>query len=231
MNASCTAAAFLLALALLAPACLAAPKQDALPVPPSAAPEIIAHDLRFNGAPMRIVRFATADADDTLKFYRRYFVDHAREGKYTEKGNARRKMIGALMQDKQLINVEMTSAGERTFHVTVSSLDIFQMEIPEKLARDIPRLPGSQIVQHQASRDGAKSNRFVIVQNKQSVEGNAMYLREHYIRQGWRRDRDETVEPAAHRQLAFSKEDRQLRIDIQKTGRDMTLIIHNEMKE
>ncbi|MDR0672990.1 MAG: hypothetical protein LBF93_04865 [Zoogloeaceae bacterium] len=233
MNTSCTnaATAFLLALALIAPVSLAAPKQTALPVPPSATPEIIAHELRFNGAPMRIVRFATADADDTLKFYRRYFVDHAREGKYTEKGSARRKMIGALMQDKQLINVEMTSAGERTFHVTVSSLDIFQMEIPEKLARDIPRMPGSKVVQHQDSRDGAKSNRFVIVQNNQSVEGNAMYLREHYIRQGWRRDSDETIEAAAHRQLGFSKEDRQLRINIKKTGRDMTLIIHNEMKE
>jgi hypothetical protein len=225
-----TARALLLALTLAAPVCLAAGKQAVLPVPPDAAPEIIAQDMRFNGAPMQMLQFTAQDAEKTLTFYRKFFVEHAKEGKYTEKSSKQRKMIGAMMQDKRLVNVEMTPKNRQTVHVLVSSLDFFQMKVPEELARDIPRVPGSKVIQHQDSRDGAKTNSFVIMQNKQSVEGNAMYLREHYIRQGWQRDKDETIKPAAHRQLMFSKGDRQLLVDVQK-GRDMTTVIYNEIKE
>jgi hypothetical protein len=219
------------ALALAAPVCLAAGQPQALPVPPGAAPEIIAGDLRYNGAPMQMLQFTTSDTDETLKFYRKFFVEHAKEGKYAEKTTKRRKTIGAMMQDKRLINIELTPEGKGAIHVLVSSLDIFKMEIPEKLARDVPRMPGSKVVQHQDSRDGAKSNRFVIMENRQSVEGNALYLREHYLKTGWRRDKDETLQPAAHRQLGFAKENRQLQVDIQRKGRDMTTIIYNEMTE
>ncbi|MDR2452008.1 MAG: hypothetical protein LBE85_09660 [Candidatus Accumulibacter sp.] len=205
-------------------------KPEVLPVPPEAAAEIVANDMRYNGAPMRIVQFSTLDADETLKFYREHFVRYAKEGKYAEKSSNRRKMIGAMMQDKRIVNVEMTRKNKAAVHVLVSSLDIFQMEIPEKLAGDIPRMPGSKVVQHLDSRDGAKSNRFVIIQNNQSVESNAMYLREHYLKAGWRRDRDETIQLARHRQLGFSKDNRQLLVDVQKTGQECT-VIHNEMTE
>jgi hypothetical protein len=221
----------LLLAALASPHCLAAGKAEALPVPRGSAPEIIAADMRFNGAPMQIVQFTTFDPDETLKFYRKYFVDNAKEGKYTEKTTSQRKMIGAMMPDKRLVNVEMTPESEKTAHVLVSSLDIFKMEIPEKLARDIPRMPGSEVIQHQDSRDGPKSNRFVIMENKQSVEGNAMYLREHFIGAGWRRDKDETIKTGEHRQLGFSKENKQLLVDVQKKDREKTNVIYSEMSE
>ena len=178
---------------------------------------------------MQIVQFKTEDAEKTLDFYRKYFVEHAKQGKYTENGPPSQKMIGAMMQDKRLINVEMRIG--KTTQVLVSSLDIFKMKSPEELARDFPRMPGSQVIQHQDSRDGGKSNRFVVMENRQSVEGNAMYLREHYIQRGWRRDRDDTVKPGQHRLLGFSKENRQVWVDVQKKDPDMAMIIYNEMTE
>jgi hypothetical protein len=222
---------FLLSLVLVAPRCFAADKAEALPVPPDAAPEIIAADMRFNGAPMQIIQFITLDPDVTLEFYRKYFGNHAREGKYTEQATQRRKMVGAMMPDKRLINVEMTPKDRAAVKVLVSSLDIFKMELPEKLARDIPRMPGSEVVQHQDSRDGTRSNRFAIMRNEHSVEGNAMYLREHYIGAGWRRDKDETVKTGEHRQLGFSRENRHVLVDVQKKGRDPTTVIYSEVKE
>jgi hypothetical protein len=223
-------AALFLSLFLAATPCRA-DKPKVLPVPPDAAPEIVADKMRFNGAPMQIVQFSTRNVNETLKFYRKHFVERAREGKYTEKTTSRRKMIGAMMRDKRLVNVEMTPENESTAHVLVSSLEIFEMRPPQELAKDIPRMPGSTVVQHQDSRDGAKANRFVIVRNRQSVEGNAMYLREHYIRTGWRRDRDETIEVARHRQLGFSKDRRQLQVDVQQADQGMTMVIYNEMTE
>ena len=221
--------ALFLCLALAGP-CLAA-KPEILPVPPDAAPEIVAHDLRFNGAPMRIAQFTTRDADETLKFYREHFARHAQEGKYTEKTTGRRKMIGALMPDKRMLNVELTPEGKSAVRVLVSSLEVFKMRRPEELAKDIPRMPGSEIIQHQDSRDGVKTNRFVIMENRQSVEGNALYLREHFTGRGWQRDKDRTIEPGRHRQLSFSKENRQTLVDIQKKPDQTTLVFYNEMGE
>ncbi|MCL2459542.1 MAG: hypothetical protein FWF31_12030, partial [Desulfobulbus sp.] len=183
------------------------------------------------GAPMQIVQFTTQDPDEALKFYRKHFENNAREGKYAEQATSERKMIGAMMPDKRLINVEITAMDEKTFGVLVSSLDFFKMQAPEKLARGIPRMPGSQVIQHQDSRDGVRANRFVIVENKQSVEGNAMYLREHYIRAGWRRDRDETLKTGEHRQLVFSRENQQVLVDMQKKDQTMTTVTYNEMTE
>ncbi|MCL2644031.1 MAG: hypothetical protein FWD51_01055 [Betaproteobacteria bacterium] len=224
-------AGLLLAFVFAAPPCLAAGKAEALPLPRDAAPEIIAEDMRLNGAPMQIIQFTTQDPDETLKFYRKHFENNAKQGKYAENTTSQRKMIGAMMPDKRLINVEMTPMGEKTFGVLVSSLDVFKMEHPEKLARGVPRMPGSQVIQHQDSRDGSKTNRFVTMENKQSVEGNAMYLREHYIGAGWRRDRDETIRVGEHRQLMFSKENRQVLVDVQKKDREKTMVIYNEMME
>jgi hypothetical protein len=220
----------LLTLLLMALPCHAG-KVDALPIPPKVSPEIIAADMRYNGAPMQIVQFTTQDAGKTLDFYRKYFVEHAKEGKYAENGLPSQKMIGAMMQDKRLINVEMRIDEKKAAQVLISSLDIFKMQDPEKLARDFPRMPGSRVIQHQDSRDGKKSNRFVVMENGQSVEGNAMYLREHYLQKGWRRDRDDTVTPGRHRLLGFSKENRQLLIDVQKKDQEIAMIIYNEMTE
>ena len=208
-----------------------AAKPEILPVPPGAAPEIVASDLRFNGAPMQIAQFTTLDTDETLKFYRRHFAQHAKEGKYTEKTTGRRKMIGALMPDKRMVNVELTPESKTAVHVLVSSLEVFRMRRPEELAKDIPRMPGSEVIQHQDSRDGAKTNRFVIMENRQSVEGNAMYLREHFVGRGWRRDKDQTIESGRHRQLSFSKENRHAMVDIQKKPDQTTRVLYNEMSE
>jgi hypothetical protein len=224
-------ALFLSLFCILAAGLCRAGKPEALPIPPNAAPEIIAADMRFNGAPMEIVQFTTLDADEPLKFYRQYFAQNAKEGKYTEKTTGRRKMIGALMPDKRLINVELTPENEATVHVLVSSLQIFQMRHPEELAKDIPRMPGSKVVQHQDSRDGAKSNRFVIMENPQSVDGNAMYLREHFIGAGWRREKDQTISSGKHRQLSFSKENRQAMVDIQRKPDRTSMVLYNEMSE
>jgi hypothetical protein len=221
----------LLALALVAPPCLAVGKAEALPVPRDVAPEIIAEDMRLNGAPMQMVHFTTQDPDETLKFYRKHFANNAKQGKYTEKTTSQRKMIGAMMPDKRLVNVEMTPMDATTFGVLVSSLEIFKMKAPEKLARGIPRMPGTQVIQHQDSRDGSKTNRFVTTENKQSVEGNAMYLREHYIGAGWRRDKDETIRVGEHRQLVFSKNNQQVLVDVQKKDWEKTMVIYNEMTE
>ncbi|MDR2001309.1 MAG: hypothetical protein LBP94_07250 [Zoogloeaceae bacterium] len=200
-------------------------------MPRNTAPEIIAADMRYNGAPMQIIRFTTLDPDETLKFYRKHFKDNAMQGKFAESSAPQRKMIGAMMPDKRLINVEMTPEDGKAVSVLVSSLDVFKMEVPEKLARDIPRMPGSAVIQHQDSHDGLKANRLVTVENKQSVEDNAMYLREHYIAAGWHRDKDDTIKTGTHRQLGFTRENRLLIVDVHKKDKEKTTVIYNEITQ
>jgi hypothetical protein len=202
----------------------------ALPVPPNVVPEIIAEDLRFNGSPMQIVQFISLDTDGVARFYRRFFSEKARGGKYTENMIGKTRHIGAMM-DNILVNIELMPEGKKTTRVLVSSLDPDKMQHPEKLAKDIPRMPGSMVTQHQESRDGAKKNRMVFMTNRHSVEGNAMYLREHYQRLGWSRLKDHTVKTAAQRQLMFGKEKKQVLVDVQRMDIQTTMVIYSEMEE
>lgn len=201
-----------------------------MPVPPDVVPEIIAEDLRFNGSPMQIVQFISLDADNVARFYRRFFSEKARDGKYTEQKIGKTKHIGAMMGET-LVNVEFMPEGKKMTRVLVSSLDPGKMQYPEKLAKDIPRMPGSTVTQHQESRDGVKKNRMVFITNRHSVEGNAMYLREQYQRLGWSRLKDHTAKTSEHRQLMFGKENRQVLVDVQKMDMNTTMVIYNEMEE
>jgi hypothetical protein len=214
---------------LLLQAAMAA-ELDVLPLPPDVVPEIVAEDLRFNGSPMQIVQFVSLNADEVARFYRRFFSEKARGGKYTENKVGNTQHIGAMMGNT-LVNVEFMPEGKKTMRVLVSSLEPGKMQNPEKLARDIPKMPGSTVTQHQESRDGAKKNRMVFVTNRHSVEGNAMYLREHYQRLGWSRLRDHTVKTAEQRQLMFGKEKKQLLVDVQRMDINTTMVIYNEMEE
>jgi hypothetical protein len=209
---------------------MAAAALAVLPVPPDVVPEIIAEDMRFNGSPMQIVQFVSLDADKAVRFYRKFFSEKARGGKYTEQMIGKTQHIGAMIDDI-LVNVEFMPQGRRTVRVLVSSLDPGKMQRPENLAKDIPRMPDSTVTQHQESRDGAKKNRTVFVTNRHSVEGNAMYLREHYQRLGWSRLRDHTIKTTKQRQLMFGKGKKQLLVDVQQMDFDTTMVIYSEMEE
>ncbi|GHU11075.1 hypothetical protein FACS1894185_3690 [Betaproteobacteria bacterium] len=200
-----------------------------MPIPPNVAPEIIADDMKFNGSPMQIVQFTTLNADETSRFYRRFFTENGAERKYSEQNMRGRTFIGAMVGER-LVNVELASQGKTT-HVLVSSLEPKLMQAPEKLAKDIPRLPGSTVTQHQESRDGQKKNRMVFITNRHSVEGNAMYLREQYQRLGWSRLGDHTVKTSQQRQLMFGKANKHLLVDVQRMDINTTMVIYSEMEE
>ena len=213
---------------LLAEAALAAGNHP-LPIPQNVVPEIIAEDLRFNGSPMRIVQFQTLDAEGVARFYRRFFKEKAQEGRFTESELEGIRVIGAMM-GKELINVELKPKG-KIIRVLVSSLQPERLELPEKLAKDMPKMQGTQVFQHQESRDGPKKNRMVFMTNQYSVESNTIYLREHYLRLGWTRISDHTVKTTVQRQLIFGKDNRRLHVDLQRTNPKITTIILNEMWE
>jgi len=206
-----------------------ADKRQPVPLPKDIAPEIIADDMRFNGAPMQIVQFFAPDAEDVLAFYRGHFKEVAVENVFTEYDVDGVKMIGALMHDKNMINVELRNNGNKRVKALVSSLKVDELRDPEELAIGIPRLSKTEVMQYQDSRDGPKSNRLAIMKNTYSVENNAMFLREHLIETGWTRDRDVTVKSGAHRQLYFSKDNKKLQIDLQKTDILTTTVIYNEV--
>jgi hypothetical protein len=219
---------------LLASACFMAlfaerAAAQALPTPPGVRPEIVAEDMRFNGAPMQIVQFVSDDAAKTADFYRRYFDRRADDGLYVENVVAERRTMGATLGVRH-ISVEFIPMGEKTALIYVSSLEHQRLQPPEKLARDLPHAPEGEILQVMDSRDGPKRNRYVVANNRRSVENNAMYLRERFLAGGWRRDHDETITPGLRRQLLFSKAARRLRVDIKRIDRDTCMVIYNEIE-
>jgi len=220
---------------LLAEAVLAA--DNPLPIPPNITPEIIAGDFRFNGSPMRIAQFRTfspSEGGRVVEFYRRLFREKAKKGGYSDQmvGIGQNNATFGALIGKELINVELKREGKRTTLFLISSLQPDRLEKPEKLAKDMPKMQGTQVYQHQESRDGPKRNRMVFMFNPHSVESNAIYLREHYLRLGWTRLSDHTVKTTVRRQLMFGKGNRRLYVDMQRNpGENATLLIFNEMWE
>lgn len=207
-----------------------AAERSGLPLPSNVSPEIIAEEMLFNGSPMEIIQFKVLDTKPVEAFYRRYFSEYADKRKFSENSLHGHKYIGAMIR-KKLVNVEFMPAEGKLTTVLVSSIEPEKAKKPEELAKDIPRLGSTEILQHMSSRDGPKENRIVIMSNPHSVEANAGYLREHYQKKGWSRVRDNTIKTTVARQLMFAKKDRTLVIDIQRLDRDSTKIVFNEIKE
>ncbi|AMM24618.1 hypothetical protein [Variovorax sp. PAMC 28711] len=207
----------------------AAPKRDAslaaLPMPIGAKVEIIAPYMRFNDSPMQISRIETDDLAAVEKFYRDYFAAKGEDGVVSDVTHEGRRLLSAIV-DKRLITVEMLP--ERSGHsVLVSSLMPMRLQAPEKLAKDMPRLPGTVVLQVLESVEAVGSNVTTSMRNSYSVETNAYYLRAQMLLRGWRRVRDDTIDAGKQRQIVFGKAGRQMLMDIQRID-DATLIVAND---
>lgn len=196
-----------------------------LPAPAGAKVEIIAPHMRFNGSPMQISRIDTADLPSVEKFYREYFAAKGEDGVVSDVTHEGRRLLSAIV-DKRLITVEILP--ERSGHsVLVSSLVPLRLQAPEKLAKDMPRLPGTVVLQVLESIEPVGGNTTTSMRNDYSVETNAYYLRAQLLLRGWRRMRDDTVDTGKQRQIVFGKSGRQMLLDIQRVG-DATMIVAND---
>lgn len=199
----------------------------ALPVPAGAKVEIIAPHMRFNGSPMQISRLETQDLPSVEKFYREFFAAKGEDGVSSDVTFEGRRLLSAMV-DKRLITVEILP--ERGGHsVLVSSLVPLRLQAPEKLAKDMPRLPGTVVLQVMESIEPVGGNVTTSMRNSYSVETNAYYLRAQMLMRGWRRVRDDTIDTGKQRQIVFGKTGRQMLVDIQRVD-DATLIVANDTK-
>lgn len=199
----------------------------ALPVPGGAKVEIIAPYMRFNGSPMQISRLETRanDLPSVEKFYREYFASKGEDGVMSDVTYEGRRLLSAMV-DKRLITVEILP--ERSgYSVLVSSLVPLRLQAPEALAKDMPRLPGTVVLQVLESVEAVGNHITTSMRNSYSVESNAYYLRAQMLLRGWRRVRDDTIDTGKQRQIVFGKAGRQMLVDIQRID-DATLIVAND---
>ncbi|RYZ12799.1 MAG: hypothetical protein EOO24_02115 [Comamonadaceae bacterium] len=203
--------------------------QQPLPLPRDVRVEIIGDDMRFNGAPMQIVRFDTEDEARTEAFYRDFFARHGQGNKSSMTGQGDGRLLAGMYQGR-LITAEFQAQDGRAGSVLLSSIELGQLMPPAQLATQWPRLPGTEVLQVIESRDGAIRNSVTSMRNSQSVEGNAAYLRAEMLRLGWTRQRDETERTQVARQLMFSKEGRDSLIDIRRLPSGETYLIVNETR-
>lgn len=74
--------------------------------------------------------------------------------------------------------------------------------------------PGSTLVSDGRSWDEGKSNRTVIFINRNSVETNALHLREELLLMGWTRIDDQTVRPGMSSTLSFQRPGKELIVTV-----------------
>lgn len=196
-----------------------------LPVPRGLPVEPIAPNMRMNGSPMQISKLQVSDTSLVEAFYKDYFAKRAEAGVMSDVEFQGRRLLSGLV-DKRLITVELLP--ERSgYSVLVSSLVPERIQAPEKLAKGTPRMPGTDVLQVIESIEPVGGHTTTSMRNRFSVESNAYYLRAQMLLQGWHRVRDETMSAGSHRQMAFAKPGRQMRVDLQRSD-DATLIVFNE---
>lgn len=197
----------------------------ALPVPGWAKVEIIAPYMRFNGSPMQISRLVTTDLPSVEKFYREYFARRGEGGAMSDVTFEGRRLLSGMV-DKRLINVEILPEQNR-YSVLVSSLVPLSLKAPEKLAKDMPKLPGTEVLQVLESVESVGGNVTTSMRNSYSVASNAYYLRAQMLLRGWQRVRDDTIQAGTQRQIVFGKTGRRMLVDIHRID-DATLIVAND---
>lgn len=177
-----------------------------LPTPKSATWLWLAANMRMNGAPMQIREVdAPLDAEATTEFYREWFRQNAdRNGLFAENPTPVGALLGAEV-DGKYVTVEILPAAPKRTVARVSAMDMKQAKRPNTLAKDVPRMMGSEVLQVQESDDGLKTNRTIILQNNHSPESNTLFYREQLIAHGWQKLRDEAIRPGVQRTLMMRK--------------------------
>ncbi len=204
-----------------------APKRDFpfIPSPPQATTYWIANYVEQNTTPMQIKGFdSTLKIADATKFYDTWFKD---KQLYTRKTVGDGELFGAKLGLYQVtVKLKTTQAGSSG---TLSSSAIHEDvgSLKERLAsigKGFPAPTGSTCLSDVVSYDPGTKNRVIIFTNQQSVETNALYIREQMIKLGWTLNQDQTINGGTSSMLTLRKGSSEMMVTINKNMQETSIV-------
>ncbi len=219
---------------LLVSAVTLAGKPD-FPAPPRAQVEWVGQNIDVNGIKSAIRAFHTKKSiESVVQFYRKEWkrpVGKDMPG-YMESIDAAPWYVISRIEDGYLMAVQVrvkdNDKSGSWGYLSMSPLPKASKKEP-KLAKSVPRIPGTYILNEMKSEDPGKDASTVLLSNQQSVRSNADYYRSHYQGQGWTTETDQSLGYDEGHSLVFKNRRNRVTIMLLK-DQFYTRIVVNSVK-
>ena len=219
---------------LLVPQVVSAGKPD-FPPPPKASVEWVGQNIEVNGIKQSIRAFHTNQSiEDVVKFYRKEWKRPIEKGKpgFMESIDAYPWYIISRIEDGYLMTVQVqvmeTDESSSWGYLSMSRLPNTSAEEPQ-IAKTIPKIPGSIVMQELKSDDPGKKANTVIISNTHSVRNNADFYRGHYLNKGWTMETDKRLGNEEAHSLVFKTRRNRVTIMLLE-DKEYTRVVVNSVK-
>ena len=218
---------------LLSPQAMAG-KPD-FPAPPKASVEWVGKNVDVNGIKSAIRAFHTKRSiESVVHFYRKIWkrpVGKDLPG-YMESIDAAPWYVISRIEDDYLLSVQVrvkdNDQSGSWGYLSMSPLPKSSKKEP-KLAKAVPRIPGTYILNEMKSKDPGKDASTVLLSNQHSVRNNADYYRSHYQSKGWTTETDQGLGYDEGHSLVFKNRRNRVTIMLLK-DQFYTRIVVNSVK-
>lgn len=226
---------FLVLLFYLVPIAAFAGKPPDFPPPPKAKVEWVGQDIEVNGIRTAIRAFHTDDSiEDVVKFYRREWKRPPERDKpgFMETIDAYPWYIISRVEDGYLLTVQVqvkeNDPSGAWGYLSISPLPDPKAKLPE-LAENIPKMPGSHVVNETKSKDSGKNANTVLITNDHSLPSNVTFYRNFYQGKGWTKETDQALGNNEAHSLVFKTRQNRVTMMFLKDS-DNTRIVINSVK-
>lgn len=196
--------------------------------PPQAEAKInLADEMFVNGVPMQISMFKTRlSVEQVLQFYRNRWASDFSESVYEpwrQISHYKNKYFITI----QLRSADVISNGFETLgRVNVSYFD----EKAQKVTKAFPMLSDSKIINDIETLDNDKKGRTLILLNRQSLDSNVRYYREHFTKNNWTQVTEQQVGEAGHISI-FKKSEDEVTINVRSVDGGSSVLVNEVLKK
>jgi len=192
-----------------------------VPEPPRASLTPFAGNLNYNGLNMRSWMFKSASSvEQVLEYYRNKWTDQQIvENRYAQWQQISNK------KGKYFITIQVQDGPIKGSIGRINILELDPNANTTKLARDIPMLSSSKVLNDIKSTDKLYAARTIALINSFSLSSNIQFYNDHYRANGWGLVQNNPVEGKAHL-LIFKKSSDEITIMINRKQNETAVLIN-----
>ena len=205
------------------------------PAPPRAHVEWVGKNISVNGINSEIRAFHTKKSiESVVQFYRKEWSRPPEKDLpgYLESIEAAPWYIISRVEDGYLLTVQVqvkqNDQSGSWGYLSLSKPPNKNRKEP-KLAKAVPKIPGSHIMQELLSDDPGKEASTVLISNQHSIRSNADFYRSHYQSKGWTTETDRSLGYDSAHSLVFKNRRNRVTIMLLK-DKFYTRVVVNSVK-
>ncbi len=200
------------------------------PAPKGATVEWVTSSAQVNNLNIKARKFQSQQGmEAVLQFYRNLW-----EGNFAEIDYGPWRLISAKNDDLMYtVQVQVATGGNGSFGILgVSDIpkQILSDDFLKELAKNFPKMQGSQIESDMKMDDPGKNGQVILLTNKFSIASNISYYKNYYQNRDWQTRVDQSSGFSAPHTLVFAKDRQLVNLVISRSG-GKTNVVANLVKK